>query len=49
VASGNTSGTLTLVAGTNITITTDAPNNRVTITSTASADATFNPFLLAGM
>jgi hypothetical protein len=48
VSADNTTDTLTLVAGTNITITTDAPNNKITITSTASGGETLSPFLLMG-
>ena len=48
VSADNTTDTLTLVAGTNITITTDAANNKVTITSTASGGETLSPFLLMG-
>lgn len=51
IAAGNASGSFTLVAGTNITITTDAANNKITVNSTggSSGGATFNEFLLSGM
>ena len=50
VSADTTTDTLTLVAGTNITLTTDAANNTVTITSTASGGGgdTISPFLLMG-
>ena len=49
VSADNTTDTLTLVAGTNITLTTDAANNKITITSTASGGGeTLSPFLLMG-
>lgn len=46
VSADNTTDTLTLVAGTNITITTDAANNKVTITS--SAGESISPLMLMG-
>jgi len=46
VSADNTTDTLTLVAGTNITLTTDAANNKITITS--SGGDTLSPFLLMG-
>lgn len=48
VSADNTTDTLTLVAGTSITITTDAANNSITINSTATGGETLSPFLLMG-
>jgi len=50
VSADNTTDTLTLVAGTNITITTDAANNKVTITSSGGGGGgdTISPLLLMG-
>jgi hypothetical protein len=49
VSADNTTDSLTLVAGTNITLTTDAANNTITITSTAAGGGeTLSPFLLMG-
>ena len=46
VSADNTTDTLTLTAGTNIIITTDAANNKVTITS--SAGESISPLMLMG-